>query len=192
MNLDIIRHGVTACNLAGRFGGDGPLVADEWVRLGRAKLAVAGYEQVYASPARRCVDTAAALGIVVQHFDPRIAERKFGVFEGRTPAQCQGAHPDDFEQFSSFGADFVIPGGESRADHFDRIRAWLLDLPHDGHGPVLAITHGGTVDFLYRLATGRALHGGDTIHAGQNGAMSSFRIEWPTVELLAFSMPLPG
>jgi len=55
---------------------------------------------------------------------------------------------------------------------------------------VLAVTHGGTMDFLYRMGAGHPMHGGDAIFGGENLSRSSFRVEWPAVELLAFNEPL--
>jgi hypothetical protein len=34
------------------------------------------------------------------------------------------------------------------------------------------------------------LHGGERIYAGDNGAISRFRLRWPQVELVSFSVPL--
>jgi broad specificity phosphatase PhoE len=65
---------------------------------------------------------------------------------------------------------------------------WLRDVAH--HRSVLAITHGGMIDFLYRLGTGTALHGGDQIFGGENAAISTFDVDWPSVALVEFSAPL--
>jgi broad specificity phosphatase PhoE len=81
-----------------------------------------------------------------------------------------------------------VPDGESRAQNFERIVAWLRDIA--AHRDVLAITHGGTIDFLYRLATGIALHGGDRIYSGNNATLAIFEVDWPNVRLVDFDAPL--
>jgi broad specificity phosphatase PhoE len=88
-------------------------------------------------------------------------------------------------------ADFVIPGGESRAQHLERVVSWLREVS-EGHRNVLAVTHGGTIDFLFRLGTGRPLHGGDQVFAGPPAALSVFAVSWPTVEVLMHGRPLAG
>jgi broad specificity phosphatase PhoE len=55
---------------------------------------------------------------------------------------------------------------------------------------VLAITHGGTIDFLYRMATAEPIHGGDEIFAGSNASLSRFEVEYPVLRLLTFAVSL--
>jgi broad specificity phosphatase PhoE len=65
---------------------------------------------------------------------------------------------------------------------------WLESVA--SHRRVLAITHGGTIDFLYRLATGSALHGGPSIFAASNASVSSFEVAWPSIRLTAYDVPI--
>ena len=146
------------------------------------------YERVYCSPAVRCKETASLLGLTEWIEEPRIAERDFGVFEGLTPEECLKRYPHEFSSFRELDADFVIPGGESRAQHFARISSWLDEL--EASQDLLAVTHGGTIDFLYRLATGSPLHGGSTVFAGPNGGVSSFEISGAHITLLEFGAVL--
>lgn len=191
MIVDVIRHGLTAANLAGRFNVDDELLTpDEFERLQGAGFRAADYRCVFSSPARRCLDTAMALGLEVQHIDARLAERRFGIFAGLTPSECRQTHGQAFEAFSRFDGEFVIPGGESRSQHFDRLSACFGEISRRNDDPVLVITHGGTLDFLYRIAHGVPLYGGNKIHAGQNAAVSCFSVEWPRIEMISFSTPL--
>jgi broad specificity phosphatase PhoE len=193
MILDVVRHGATATNLAGRFNVEDEGLPDkEFQRLRRAAFHTGGYRQIYVSPLRRCLDTAIALGLHSYKTDARLGERRFGVFAGLSPAECLARHGKDFEAFSLFDADFVIPEGESRSQHYARLVSWLAEIDQVADDPVLAVTHGGTVDFLYRLATGRPLHGGEQIHAGQNARLSRFRLEGERIQLIQFSAPLLG
>jgi len=190
MLLDVIRHGATATNAAGRFNTDDEALLRSEVQRLRAAAIPGHYDLIYVSPLRRCIETAEALGLSRFETDARLRERHFGVFAGLTPAECMASFPEAFGVFARFDAAFAPDGGESRAEHVARIWAWLEDVCRRAPARALAITHGGTLDFLYRQATGRDLHGGSQIYAGENAALSSFRVEWPQLELIGFSQPL--
>jgi probable phosphoglycerate mutase len=193
MRLDVIRHGITALNLDGRFNTeDEPLVDYEVRRLRTASIPTGRYKRVYVSPLRRCTETADALGLAGYQLDSRLCERRFGAFEGLTYPECKKRFGDAFEAFSLYDSEFAPEGGESRSNHFSRVSAWLQYACQAETDAVLAITHGGTLDFLYRLAKRESLHGGERIYAGENAAISSFNITWPQVQLLRFSVPLVG
>jgi broad specificity phosphatase PhoE len=181
---------VTQLNVDGVFSSMGTegLTAEARKKLESARLDATIYDRVYCSPAIRCRETAASLGLTTLIEDERLAERHFGVFDGLTPGQCHERYPAEFESFRQLDADFAIPGGESRNQHFARISSWLCELVAARHA--LAITHGGTIDFLYRLATGEPLHGGSTVFAGPNGGISIFDLSGPEISLIEFGTPL--
>lgn len=189
MRLDIIRHGLTVSNMAHRFNDsdDDPLVAP----VRGVTLDAGAYDRIFVSPALRCQETARGLGLTAWDDEPRLLERGLGVFRGLTPDQCRERHGPAFAAFQAYDADFVIPEGESRAQHFQRIVHWLDEVATSGGQHVLAISHGGTVDFLYRLGSGLPLHGGTTIFGGDNLART--RLEWDDGgwRLLAYSEQLP-
>ena len=81
-----------------------------------------------------------------------------------------------------------MPDGESRSDHFQRIESWLQTIQQTGR--VLAVTHGGTIDFLYRLATAIPLHGGNEIFSADNASVSRLEINWPAIRLVHFNVPV--
>src|SRR5262249_40906406 len=121
----------------------------------------------------------------------------FGIFEGLTADECRTRFASEFARFVTFDADFVVPGGESRAQHLQRIVVWLRDVAIEFGGGVgaashrvLAITHGGTIDFLYRAAIGVPLHGGQRIHSGEHATLAIFEGDWPNVRLVDFDAPL--
>ena len=70
--------------------------------------------------------------------------------------------------------------------------SWLEHVAGDGADRVLAITHGGVIDFLFRLASGRPLHGGAEVFGGDNLGLSTFDVAWPDVRLIAFTAELPA
>jgi broad specificity phosphatase PhoE len=192
MLLHCIRHGVTPSNLAGRFNDSEAesIDASAVEALKALSIGADAYDRVYVSPMRRCVETAEHLGLKDWTVEPRIAERGLGVFQGLTPSECQTLLGDPFDAFSKFEAEPSIPEGESRGAHLARVKAWLEEVSKSGHTRVLAITHGGVIDFLYRMSGAHPIHGGEQIFAGENLALSSFEIDWPHVKLLGFSEPL--
>ena len=181
MKVSCLRHGATALNARGVFSGLGSesLLEEQRLSLERVRLEADHYDAIYCSPAVRCKETAHSLRLSSFVEDPRLAERRFGIFDGLTAEQCRLAHPEEFGAFQRFDAEYVIPGGESRAQHFGRVEQWLVEVSK--YEDVLAITHGGTVDFLFRLGTGQPLHGGNEIFSGPNAALSVFEVVWPTV-----------
>ena len=190
MRVSCLRHGVTELNVRGVFSGIGEegLTEDQRRDLGAIQFDASGFDAVYCSPAPRCKETARSLRLPQHIEEPRLAERHFGIFEGLTVEQCRQFHPAEFEAFQRLDANFAIPGGESRAQHLERVVEWLSEVSDYRH--VLAVTHGGTIDFLYRLGTDVAVHGGDQLFAGPNAALSEFEVSWPAVSLLEHGVTL--
>jgi broad specificity phosphatase PhoE len=183
---------VTPSNLGGRFNDhvDEPIDPGAAASLPALSLGGETYERIYVSPLRRCVQTAEHLGLTGWTPEARITERGLGVFQGLTPAQCRARHAAAFAAFSRLEAEPAIPEGESRGAHLARVLDWLEEASRANAGKVLAVTHGGVIDFLYRLSGAHPLHGGERIFAGENFTRSVFEIDWPEVRLLAFSQPL--
>ncbi|HTO58256.1 MAG TPA: histidine phosphatase family protein [Pseudomonadales bacterium] len=189
MRVVCLRHGATEGNVTGRFNGpDDPLTAPEREYLSATRFDAAPYDAIYCSPYRRAVETAQCLKLPRWTPEPRLVERRFGIFEGLTAAECTARYPEEFARFRAFDADYAAPNGESRAQNFARVADWVRDAAVAPR--VLAITHGGTIDFLYRLAVGIALHGGDRIYSGDNATLAIFDIDWPNVRLVDFDAPL--
>jgi broad specificity phosphatase PhoE len=190
MELHLLRHGETKGNAAGVYQGrvGGELTNSQTRALRFISFDAAPYDAIYSSPLARCVDTAKHLGIEGAQIDKRLAERNLGIFEGLTDRECEERFPNEFRMFRAFSEDFIIPDGESRGAHAARVLSWLGDALR--YQRVLAITSGGTIDFVYRLSTKQPLHGGDRIYGGDNATLSSFEIHWPEIRLLAFDVPL--
>lgn len=194
MILDCIRHGVTASNLEGRFNysHDEALAPAALVALADLRaIEAAHYDLVYVSPMRRAEETARRLGLSDWISEPRLAERAFGRFEGLTTAECAELHVPGFEIGHLMQPHFEIPDGETRAQHWSRVSAWLEEVAAGGADAVLAVTHGGVIDFLYRQATGHPLHGSGMLFGGENLARSRFEVSPAgAVSLIAFAEPL--
>ena len=191
MLLHCLRHGATVANLAHRFNPeDDPLHAETVAALRQTGGLAQSYDRIYVSSLPRALQTAQHLGLTDWTVEPRITERRLGVFAGLTAAECKVVQAEAFAEFSRLEAEPAIPEGESRAQHLARVLAWLEEATL--HERVLAITHGGVIDFIYRMSTGHPLHGGDEVFGSDNLCVSAFEVTWPDVRLLAFSTPFVG
>jgi broad specificity phosphatase PhoE len=193
MILDCIRHGVTASNLEGRFNysGDEDLAPPALEVLASLRaIEAAHYTRVFVSPMRRAEETARRLGLKDWISEPRLAERGFGRFEGLTTAECAELHSPGFEIAHLMQPHFEIPDGETRAAHWARVQAWLGEVAAQRYERVLAVTHGGVIDFLYRQATGHPLHGSGMLFGGDNLTRSRFELAGGEIRLIAFAEPL--
>ncbi len=104
-----------------------------------AQIAVAG-RQVAVSPA------------------PTLRERHFGVLQGVTSLEARERHPDVHRHHQARTPDYDYETGESLIVFAARVMAGLEAIAERHRGQsVLAFTHGGVLDVVYRAATGRAL-----------------------------------
>jgi len=193
MRLTCLRHGITTYNIAHRFNGhrNDSLTPEQASELEQIRFDHSAYDAIYSSPLLRCLETARCLGIETLIEDARLMERNLGVFAGLTNAECEERYAEEFAAFRRFDADYRIPDGETRAEHLARTLSWLGDVAHRSN--VLAIAHGGTLDFLYRMATGHSLHGpggGFGIFGTANAALSVFEVNGPRVELIEWDKRL--
>jgi len=180
---------MTIHNQSGRFNGwlDEGITPAQAEQLHMVEFQTHRFDAIYCSPLKRCRETALALGIVESIEDARLKERNLGIFEGKTPAECETLHRDDFARFRELDADFVIPNGESRKQNLERVLSWVRDVSH--HQRVLAVTHGGPIDFLYRMGAGLPLHGGE-MYPGRNAHHSIFSYNDDAWSVIQFDMPL--
>jgi len=151
----LIRHAPTlaAGQLAGRLDVQTKQPAGETLALARRRLAelAGGPSRVVCSPARRCLETAAALcpGMAVIQ-DTRLWEQDFGAWEGRDSATLPDLGPLNREQTAAFRP----PGGESFLELATRAAAALTEFA--ASGPAIIFAHAGTVRVGLGLALGRA------------------------------------
>ncbi|MES2530953.1 MAG: histidine phosphatase family protein [Pseudomonadota bacterium] len=181
--LIAVRHGETEWNVDTRIQGQldiGLNATGLWQagQVGRA-LAEEPITAIYASDLSRAWQTAAAIGaargLEVQA-EPRLRERAFGHFEGRTFAEIDAELPEQARLWRTRDPDFEPAGGESLLRFRDRITAVAAELAarHPDELIVL-VAHGGVMDVLYRAATGQSLQAPRTWHLG-NAAVN--RMLW--------------
>ncbi|MCL4744828.1 MAG: phosphoglycerate mutase family protein [Burkholderiaceae bacterium] len=182
--LILVRHGVTAWNRERRFQGHtDPGLDDEGREQARrtaSRLASEKVHALYASDLGRAWHTAAplarALGLPARA-DSALRERRYGAFEGRSHDELMRDEPRAFERWEHRDADFELPGGGESLRAFNaRVLAFVRALPRRHRGErVVAVTHGGVLDCVYRLATGMTLEAPRT-HALLNASIN--RIGW--------------
>jgi len=147
MNIYIIRHGATKGNREHRYVGttDEPLLQEEKLALQKRKMPPVA--RVYASPRKRCIETAAMLypGREPVLLDD-LAECDFGAFEYCNYEELNG-NPDYQKFIDSLGKS-GFPEGEDR-DSFQRrcLHGFddIMKRQKGQQGDIALIVHGGTI-----------------------------------------------
>jgi probable phosphoglycerate mutase len=161
----IVRHGETDWNVEKRIQGhtDVPLNA-----TGRAQaLAMAfnaahqRFSAIYSSDLSRAMETAR---YVAEREDeairpmPQLRERHYGILQGLTAAEAAERHPGAHALYVARDPDYDFVTGESLRGFATRVLSGLdLLARHHAGETILAASHSGVLDVLYRHATGRPL-----------------------------------
>ena len=188
-----IRHGETEWNSEGRFQGHLNSVLNaqglaQALSLG-TRLASERFDLLISSDLGRALQTASAIAMSTGHeivVEPRLRERNMGIFQGLTAAEVKSRYPDDYTRFKANDPDYVIPGGESMRQLFERSVACFTQLAERHAGMTLAtVTHGGVLAMLYRHARAMALDAPRdfTLH---NTSVNRFHHRRHTWELLSW------
>lgn len=176
----LVRHGETDWNGEKRIQGQ---IDIDLNRTGQAQArAVAeglrghAFAAVYSSDLLRAWNTAqiavAGRQIAVSPA-PTLRERHFGVLQGVTSLEASERHPDVHRHHRARTPDYDYETGESLIVFAARVMAGLdvLAARHVGQN-VLAFTHGGVLDVVYRAATGR------TLDASRDFALPNAAFNW--------------
>jgi alpha-ribazole phosphatase len=115
----------------------------------RARVNIGADDTLHASPALRCLQTAAALWDIAPRNAPRLREQDFGDWEGVPYANL----PDIGPLAQTALAAFTPPNGESFDALFARASPALLALPAGRH---IIVAHAGIVRAALGLALGAA------------------------------------
>ena len=163
--LLIIRHGETVWNAEHRFQGhgDSPLTEtgrNQVAALGRRMKSI-NFDTLISSDLGRTRETASIIADFTGHgveFDSRLRERNYGVFEGLTVPEIRETHPGVYDQFNTDDPDYILPGGESHRQHYERNVAFFEELLTGKMGSkVAAVAHGGVLDSIFRYVAGLPL-----------------------------------
>ena len=118
-----------------------------------------GVASVYSSHLVRARETAEIvareLGLEVR-VDERLAESRRGTWEGRLLEEIEREEPDLWAAWRKGGGEFRFPGGESLAEHAERVAAAIADIRR-GRLPALCVCHGGTIRCAFALEHPRGL-----------------------------------
>ena len=155
----VVRHGETAWNVAARIQGQGdsPLTpaGEAQAEAIAARLARERFDALVASDLGRALATARRIGArcglpVVP--DGRLRERSFGAGEGLTYEEVDRRWPGVFSRAPGTDPDAAIPGGETRRQFHERVRAAFEALAREHAGRrVAVVSHGGVLAVLYRI-----------------------------------------
>ncbi len=175
--LALLRHAPTAWNDAGRLQGR----ADPRITPA-SRAALAGWMlpapwagwPVLTSPLRRCVETAAALGLDATP-EPALIEMDWGGYEGQTLAALRAAGGAAFAAAEARGLDFTPPGGESPRAVQARLTPLLVRLAA-ARMSCLGITHRGVIRALCALALGWDMTGPPPLRLPRQGGLVVFQL----------------
>ncbi len=103
-------------------------------------------DQIWTSPALRCRQTVAALGLKNAHPRPELWEQSFGAWEGLPPDQIPDLGPLSTEDLARHRPE----GGESFWDMAARVQPAL----QEAEGTVLIIAHAGTTRAALAMVVG--------------------------------------
>lgn len=154
--LYLLRHGETAWNLERRMQGskDSPLTERgraQAAAMGRALAAELardpGPTLFLRSPLGRTCETASIIGRQLGldaadwRDDPRLAELRYGDWEGSTWAEIEVSHPNAMATWRADPEGFCPPGGETHFELRRRSAAALADIIASGTRTVV-VSHG--------------------------------------------------
>ena len=161
------RHGETDWNAERRMQGhiDIPLNSHGQVQAQRLaqSLQHAGhtFDHLYSSDLQRAADTAKQVSNALElsiTIDPIFRERHVGVLQGLRLDDAPHEVPDVWQAHLARDIQHDLGGGESIQAFHERAQRALATLlaAHAGQ-TILVVSHGGTLDMMYRIATKQAL-----------------------------------
>jgi alpha-ribazole phosphatase len=157
--LLLVRHGETDWNRDGRWQGHAETHLNDVGREQAVRLAAEldGVDLIYSSDLVRARETADILAARLElpvRLDPRLRERSFGAWEGKTAPEIES-------EFAAAHARWLSgegPGAEDAepfADFGARVQSFLADtLAQHPDETVLIVAHGGSIRVIHAIAGG--------------------------------------
>lgn len=163
--LYLIRHGQSAGNAEGRFGGHGPTplspLGVQQAEKTATFLAKEGIDAVYSSDLIRAVKTAEPLSQLLNipiNTSEAFRERHVGVLQGLTFDESRERYPDDYYALINRNVNHVISDGESYRQLLRRITAELRTILRNHNRQRVAVfSHTGAICFMTLYLMG-AIH----------------------------------
>jgi broad specificity phosphatase PhoE len=164
--LYLVRHGQSAGNAEGRFGGHSPTplseLGFEQANLAAQALAREKISVIYSSDLLRAVQTAEPLAKMLDLPIVKTAafrERHVGVLEGLTFDESKESFPKDYYALVNRKVHHVITKGESYGHLLRRATGALKEILHVHAGERIAIySHTGAICFLTLYLIGAINH----------------------------------
>lgn len=139
--LWLIRHAAVEGVAGTIHAADAPADLGDHAALAALRLRLPPDATGYASPSRRTVETARALGLAPELVS-ELREQDFGDWTGHRHDELAATGGDGYTQFWRDPARGRPPNGESFADQVARVR---LGLSRIGAGSAALVVHSGTV-----------------------------------------------
>lgn len=154
--LYLVRHGQSAGNAEGRFGGHGPTplskLGEKQAKLTAVALKKAGISAIYTSDLHRAVQTAQPLADLINapiNEDAAFRERHVGVLEGLTFDESKRRFPKDYYALVNRNIHHVITDGESYRQLLRRTTGVLWEILRRHQGEKVAVfSHTGAICFM--------------------------------------------
>ncbi len=154
--LYLVRHGQSAGNAEGRFGGHSPTPLS---KLGMQQAEITGQALakekigvIYSSDLHRAVQTAQPLAQLLNlpiNEDAAFRERKVGVLEGKTFEESKNEYPKDYYALINRNIHHIITEGESYRQLLKRATKALHEVIRNHQGEKIAIfSHTGAICYL--------------------------------------------
>jgi 2,3-bisphosphoglycerate-dependent phosphoglycerate mutase len=158
--LYAVRHGETEWNSVERQQGhlDSPLTATgvRQAELLAEGLAKKNIETIFSSDLGRAIQTAEIIAKRLSldiHPDSRLRERSLGILQGLTRKEFEARYPEAFAKFLTNDPEYVLPGGESLKQVFNRCISCAEELAEANAGKnILLISHGGVLKSFFHKA----------------------------------------
>jgi len=154
----LIRHGETEWNLSGRWQGhaDSSLSSrgiEQAEALGK-RMRNEKIDYFYSSDLERALHTSRLVGgpsgWEAESMES-LRERDLGVLEGLTTDEMLLKYPKEYQSFRNDGPNYLVPGGESFQQFYDRCSGALEDVAMRNPGKKIGlVTHGGFLGAIFR------------------------------------------
>ncbi|WP_171176883.1 histidine phosphatase family protein [Ruegeria sp. HKCCD8929] len=152
-HLALLRHGHTEWNRAGRIQGRSDIPLDN-----EARADLAGYRlpspwdgaDLWSSPLARARETAALVAGREPQLAPELTEMNWGDWEGQRGVDLIADPQSGYRHIEDWSWEFRPPNGESPAELWQRVAAWLNRIERDS----VAVCHIGIMRVILAKAWG--------------------------------------
>lgn len=146
MEIILIRHGETDDNVRDKVAADGSVLNEtgkQQILHTKKLLPAFSYEEAYASPLERAMQSAALLGLdPVQ--DARLREVDYGVFKGYLKTEVMEKYPEKVQYWQENLYTYDFEYGESYEQAAKRVYEFLDEVSRRDRS-VLCVTHNNIV-----------------------------------------------